>query len=128
MQGHEAEDLSSLLWEDRTLVNTWLMRGTLHVVSADDLPLCVGALDNRGQYVASWLRHYGPTAKQMERLIAAIGELLAGVCLTREELVAAVRPRAGKALAECLRSGWGEFLKPATRQGVLCFGQAAASM
>lgn len=67
MQGHEAEDLSSLLWEDRTLVNTWLMRGTLHVVPADDLPLFVGALDNRGQYVASWLRYYGPTAKQMER-------------------------------------------------------------
>lgn len=55
-------------------------------------------------------------------MIAAIAEVLAGVCLTREELVAAARPRAGNALAECLRSGWGEFLKPAARQGVLCFG------
>jgi len=27
------------LWDDRTLVKTWAMRGTLHLLPADELPL-----------------------------------------------------------------------------------------
>jgi hypothetical protein len=32
------------LWADRTLVRTWCMRGTLHLLTADDLPNYVAAL------------------------------------------------------------------------------------
>jgi len=42
--------------------------------------------------------------------------------LTRAELIAAVAPKVGKSFAKRLSSGWGEFLKPASRRGVLCFG------
>src|ERR687895_138756 len=37
------EDVQSALWRDRTLVKTWAMRGTLHLLSARDLPLYVAA-------------------------------------------------------------------------------------
>jgi uncharacterized protein YcaQ len=122
VRGHRADALSTALWDERSLVKTWLMRGTLHLVPADDLPLYVGALDNRGEYQPVWLRAFEVTAKQMERLIEAVGEALDGNCLTREELIGAVGPRAGAAVAKRLRSGWGEFLKPAARRGMLCFG------
>ena len=122
VRGHGADDLARALWDERTLVKTWLMRGTLHAVPADDLPLFVGALDNRGRYDAAWLRYYALEAASIERLIEAIHDVLDGACLTRAELVQAVRPRVGKGVAERLRSGWGEFLKPAARRGVLCFG------
>jgi hypothetical protein len=98
------------------------MRGTLHVVPADELALFTGALDNRGEYAGAWLRAFGVTAKQMESLIEAIGDSLDGACLTREELIASVEPRVGRSVAKRLRSGWGSFLKPAARRGVLCFG------
>ena len=122
IRGHTRGELERALWEERTVVKTWLMRGTLHVVPADDLPLYVGALDNRGEYAGAWLRAFGVTARDMERLVAAIADALAGGSLTREELIAAVAPRVGKAASARLRSGWGEFLKPASRRGVLCFG------
>ena len=32
------------LWEDRTLVKTWAMRGTLHLLPADELPMWHAAL------------------------------------------------------------------------------------
>jgi hypothetical protein len=126
VQGHAPEDLPRALWEERTVVKTWLMRGTLHVVPADELALFTGALDNRGQYADAWLRAFDVTAKQMEQLIEAIAGSLDGECLTREELGVRVEPRVGRSLAKRLQSGWGEFLKPAARRGVLCFGPSRA--
>jgi hypothetical protein len=122
VRGHALGDLERLLWHERSLVRTWLMRGTLHAIAADDLPLYVGALDNRGAYANAWLRAYGVTAPGMERLIDAIASALDGACLTREELAAAVRKTVGASTAKRLASGWGEFLKPAARRGVLCSG------
>ena len=80
VRDHGREDLGRAFWVDRTLVKTWLMRGTLHAVPADDLPLYVGALDNRGEYANAWLRAFDATPKGMERLIAAIGDALDGEC------------------------------------------------
>jgi Winged helix DNA-binding domain len=122
VEGHARGDLERALWEERSLVKTWLMRGTLHAVPAADLPVYVGALHNRGEWGNAWLRAFGATATQMERLIEAIGDALDGGCLTRAELTAAVTPTIGRALATEMSSSWGTFFKPAARRGVLCFG------
>jgi hypothetical protein len=112
VHGHGPDDLARALWEERTVVKTWLMRGTLHVVPADELALFTGALDNRGEYANAWLRAFGVTAKQMEELIDSIAGSLDGECLTREELVARVEPRVGRSLAKRLRSGWASSSSP----------------
>jgi uncharacterized protein YcaQ len=122
VEGHSRGDLARALWEDRTVVKTWLMRGTLHVIPAQDLPVYVGALDNRGEWANAWLRAFGATPKQMEKLVDAIAAALDGACLTRAELIAAVTPKVGKTLTAHMGSGWGTFLKPAARRGILCFG------
>jgi hypothetical protein len=122
VQDHAPDELARALWEDRTLVKTWLMRGTLHIVPAEDLDVFTGALDNRGEYAGAWLRAFGVSPQQMEALVDAIAQSLDGDCLTREELIARVEPRVGRTVTKRLRSGWGEFLKPAARRGVLCFG------
>src|SRR3990172_8621004 len=36
-------DVQNALWRDRTLVKTWAMRGTLHLLTASELPLYVAA-------------------------------------------------------------------------------------
>ena len=122
VRGYRPGALETLLWKERSLVKTWLQRGTLHLVPADDLPLYVGVLDNRGEYQGAWLRGFRVTAEEMERLIEAVGAVLGARGLTREELVDAVAPALGRKLAARLGSGWGELLKPAARRGVLCFG------
>jgi hypothetical protein len=122
VRGHRPGDLPRALWEDRTLVKTWLMRGTLHLVPAEDLPVYCAALDSRGHYTGAWLRYFDVTADEMERLIDVIGESL-DEPRTRRELGAAVEARLGAGMGKKLvESSWGSFLKPAARRGLLCFG------
>ena len=106
-----------------TLVRTWAMRGTLHVLAADELatylaPLAAARTWDKGSWQKTFL-----DARSMDRLAEAAGELLDGAVLTREELTAAVVDRTGDAaLGEHLRSGWGAVLKPLAWQGLLVQG------
>jgi Winged helix DNA-binding domain len=44
MEGLSPHDVTSAIFQDRTLVKTWAMRGTLHLLSARELPLYVAAV------------------------------------------------------------------------------------
>lgn len=111
------------LWTDRSLVKTWLMRGTLHLVPADDLPLYTAAM--QGGWVktrASWLKYLQLTEAEMTSVIEAIAGAMDGTPLTREEIVERVGSGRSDRVIEMLRSGWGGMLKPVARLGLLCFG------
>src|SRR3954454_5664068 len=43
VDGLKRVDVQKALWQDRTLVKTWAMRGTIHLFAAEDLPLVVAA-------------------------------------------------------------------------------------
>lgn len=115
------------LLDERTLVKTWAMRGTLHLLPADEagayLSLC-GA--HRSWERASWQTTFGATPADLEAIADAAGQALAGGAeLTREELTAQIVERTGSShLAELLGSGWGTLLKPLAWWGVLCHGPA----
>jgi hypothetical protein len=112
------------LWEERSLVKTWAMRGTLHLLPAAELGLWVGAqaaLKPRYE-VGSWLRHHGLTRSQAEAMLEAIPAALDGRLSTREELAGDVARITGIAgLDGKLRGGFGDLLKPAAFRGELCF-------
>ncbi len=113
------------LWEDRTLVKTWAMRGTLHLLPASELPLWHAALSMNSRYRRPGLwRRFGLTLEELDRLTEAIGVALEGCVLTREELAQAVaRITASAAVGRKLAAGsWGTILKPAALNGRLCFG------
>ncbi len=124
VDGLDREAVSSWLWEDRALVKTWAMRGTLHLLPSDELPLWVAAqsmLQPR-HHVGSWLRHYGLTREQADALLAAIPAALDGRALTREELAVEVGRLTGiDGVEDNLRRGFGDLLKPAALRGDLCF-------
>jgi hypothetical protein len=112
------------LWEERTLVKTWAMRGTLHLLRADELGLWVGAQSalRPRHHVPSWLRHHGLTREEADAMLAAIPAALDGRLLTREELAAEVARLTGiDGLGGKLRGGFGDLLKPAAFRGDLCF-------
>src|SRR5688500_9106182 len=43
VDGLDRDAVSAWLWEDRSLVKTWAMRGTLHLLPSDELPAWVAA-------------------------------------------------------------------------------------
>lgn len=116
-------DVRKALWTDKTLVKTWLMRGTLHLASADDLPLVTAATGRPwSQMRPSWLRYMQTTEPEFWKIVDEVAEALDGKPMTREELIARVGRGKSTRIRELLKSGWGGMLKPAARSGRLCFG------
>lgn len=124
IDGLRPDDVRDALWTHRTLVKTWAMRGTLHLVDAAGLPALVGALASReGWRSPVWQRYFGVTTMQMEELLDAFGEVLAGTPMTKARVADAIAKRVrNEALGKQLRSGWGTFLKPAAMRGSLAYG------
>ena len=112
------------LWEHRALVRTWAMRGTLHLLPADELPTWVaaqGVLKPR-HHAKSWQKYYGLTYEEAEAMLAAIPEALDGRMLTREELAQEVgRIMGSEEIGGKLRDGFGALLKPSAFRGDLLF-------
>jgi hypothetical protein len=122
----------SALWEDRTLVKTWAMRGTLHLLPASELPLWHGALSTSRRYLspARWQKHFGLTLKELDSLTNAIGQALDGSVMTREALAKEIGRITGsrKVAAKLAEGSWGTILKPAAFRGHLCFGPSQGQL
>lgn len=122
------EEVQRALWDERSLVKTWAMRGTLHLLPSEELPLWHAALGIHPHYLkpAVW-RRFGLSMEGLDRLTEAVGSALAGRIMTREELVREVRRRGGleAATARLALSGWGTMLRPAAFTGRLCFAPSA---
>lgn len=123
VQGIHPEDVDRALWEERTLVKTWCMRGTVHLVAAADLPVYVAGL-GRSWATAEmrWLARYGLTRDQVEEMIAAMMECLDRGPLSRRELAGCVNALLGPWAGEWIERGWGGAVKQASLRGLVCFG------
>ena len=117
------DEIQRALWHERSLVKTWAMRGTLHLLPSAEYPLWQTWLGTYDHYLkGAFLRAYDLSASELERLIEVIGEVLEGQLLTRDELAQLVGEKFGsKDLSERLKESWGSMLKPAAFKGELCF-------
>lgn len=100
VEGVTAADVRAELWDRKRLVKAYTLRGTLHLVPADE--------------AAVWAAASAPPDEDSS-LVGAVEAALQGRCLTRAELAEAVGD-------ERLLSQWGDHIAPAWRRGVLCFG------
>ncbi len=109
------------LLAERTLMRTWAMRGTLHLLAVEDAGAYLSLLAAaRIWEKGSWQRTF-LDAENLNRLTGVVHELLDRKVLSREELVAAFVERTGdEAVGGKVRSGWGAVLKPLAWQGILC--------
>lgn len=124
VDGITPRQVEQALWQDRTLVKSWAMRGTLHLMTATDLPLFVAArraaLPKRPP---SWYSYHGVTPEEERAILDGVRASLGKMGTTREALADAVAERVGNPkLRELLLSGWGALLKPSAYGGDLCFG------
>jgi len=124
LDGVTRETAGQALWEDRTLVKTWAMRGTLHLLPAAEYGVWQGALATYRHYLKpSWFKAFAITPPQLEALLQAVAAELHGALRTRAELAAAVERRTGvPGMGQKLLDGFGAYLKPASFRGLLCFG------
>jgi hypothetical protein len=114
------------LWSEGSLVKTWAIRGTLHLLPRAELPLFFGALSTYTHFLRQgWFKYFNVTREELEEVIAALAQTLPGRTLTREELAAEVAQRTGSSkYGTVLRQSWGVMLKPAAFRGQLCFAQS----
>jgi uncharacterized protein YcaQ len=119
-------DVQNALWKDRTLVKTWLLRGTLHLIPANDFPLYIAALSTLKHFKrASWQKYHGVTLDELDAITEGVRVTLSDRGMTREALADAIAEHTGlPKLRDLLRSGWGAILKPIAFQGLLCFGES----
>ena len=109
VDGITQQDVRAELWEQRSLVKAWTIRGTLHLHPPDDLPLWAAAVR-------------AVSEPEDAAVLAAIADALDGRCLLREELADEVAKRAGEWTRAKLSSGWGYFIGSAAVEGKLCHG------
>ena len=111
-------DVRRALWEERTLVKAWTVRGTLHVHPAGDIALWLAAVraaasDDPGE-LRDWVDPQGVTHPALTRgdvnqIHAAVLDVLGDRCLLREELAAEVVERVGPKGRSRLLSGFNFF-------------------
>jgi len=128
------EDVEEALWKHWTLVKTWAMRGTLHLLSSKSLSTYVAALNTRSELhgdKSSYRIGPGPedkkfeiTSAEQEQITKAIDSALDRHTLTREELASEIikRTKLRPILQSHLLSGFGSLLQQAAHQGSLIFG------
>jgi hypothetical protein len=126
VEGIREQDVRVAMWKYRTILKTWCMRGSVHLLARADLPLYVAALKTKLAESARWLQKDGRvTPEEIETITEAVGWALTGRPLTREQLsreverTADLSPRARR----YLMSAWGVLLRPAAYQGMLAFGE-----
>ncbi len=124
VDGVKKGDLQDSLWKDKTLVKTWGMRGTIHLLTSAEFSTYVTVLEKTrtGYRKGAWLRYFRVTIDEVDRIIELIGSALGQEGLTRGELADLVSNEIGSHLRKSMLSGWGEFLKPAAYKGKLIFG------
>jgi len=120
------EDVRKALWKEKSLVKTWLMRGTLHLTPGKDLPLYAAAMSTRWIRVnKSWLKFVHLTEPELFALVDTIGAALNGQPMTREEIIAVAGKRQPEKVVRWLKSGWGGVLKPVARARACCVSARA---
>jgi hypothetical protein len=125
VEGLSPDEVSSALWTGRTLVKTWAMRSTLHLLATEELPLFVAA--RNFQVTRDWVNYFGEydiAPAQYEAYLAAVPHILGREPMTREALASAVAKETGAPQLRrfILESSWGSPLKPSAFLGDLCFG------
>lgn len=91
--GLSLTDVEKALWENRTLVKSWCMRGSLHLIPSDDFAIFVRGCARREARAADWFARAGIPMNSVNRFVEAVPGVL-DQPLTRKEIA----ERVGEAL------------------------------
>ncbi|MET9906466.1 winged helix DNA-binding domain-containing protein [Streptomyces sp. NPDC006476] len=126
--GVARDEVRGALWEERALVKTYGPRGTVHLLSAAELPLWSSALPAVRSAASPPAPHVRVSEEQAEQILAAIADSLDGACLTLDELGEEVVARTGSWAGDRVMPAfqdlwprWRQVMHRAGQSGALCF-------
>jgi hypothetical protein len=127
--GTTRADVRAALWDERTLVKAHGIRGTVHLLPADELGLWLGAVAAVAgpQDQVNVAEPF--TEDEKERVVAGMGEVLEGANLTNDGLSGALASHVGPWASRMVDGGfqqqwprWREVVHVAARRGLLVYG------
>ena len=107
VRGLALEDVGRALWQERSLARVWCMRGTVHLVPADELAVFVRGSSTRQEgRVASWLNRAGASRASADQLIEAASAAMDRP-QTRAEIAVRIHDSLGLPIEKKGSRGWG---------------------
>jgi DNA glycosylase AlkZ-like len=124
VDGISPQAVQSALWQERSLIKTWMMRLTLHLVPAADLSTYVAARRITDINWLSFFAPYGIERPVLDAYLAEAPEILGREPLTRQQFTQAVveRLKSPELRNLLVKGSWGVAYKPLALHGELCFG------
>ncbi len=121
--GITSEMVDDALWKDRSLVKIWIMRHTVHILPAEDLPIYISALGGSLMRITqNWYEQAGLTAEVRRTMLDAALEALEGGPMTRKDLADSVEPIIGSKHRRWVEGSWGGVMKQGFLEGDMVFG------
>jgi hypothetical protein len=135
-EGVTRQDIQAALWEERVLVKTYGLRGTIHIFPSSELSLWTAALRVRAEFERK-RREQQPgslTEKERSAILEAMADVLGDEPLTTQQLGDETVRRAGAWAGETRGEAWGGgwplwrmALGDAALEGILCYGPPQGS-
>ena len=74
VRGARRVDVDTLLWKDRSLLKTWAMRGTLHLLPAAEWRTWIAVMRTREWRITpGWEKYHGSTKAELDACLMLIG-------------------------------------------------------
>jgi hypothetical protein len=119
------QQMLDALYKDRSIVKTWAMRGTLYLISSNDLPYYATAYGERAVsgYQSHLENQYKVKPKDTLKLLESLEKNLGTTPMTKRELSALVADELGDWVKEYIENGWGGSVRMLCKMGVAVFAE-----
>jgi hypothetical protein len=120
--GLRPADITSALFETRSLVKTLCMRRTLHLIPSDDFQIYITALKpSRMAAILRIMSRFGITRRDVDKMNRDVVEELSSGPTTLGELNTLIRPKVGLKIKAWMDRVSSPF-SPAITEGLICYG------
>jgi hypothetical protein len=119
-----SQDIQAALWHDRSLVKTWMMRLTSHLIPTVEFPIYIAARRITDINWPSLFGKEGIDRATLDAYLAAAPEILARGPLTRRQFIEAISAniKSSEFRDFLMKGSWGMAFKPLALHGDLCYG------
>jgi len=109
-RGLRMADVDNALWQDRTLVKSWCIRGTLHLIPSRDFAVFLRGSARRDARWIAWMARAKIPTDAVDRLVGAMRTALDRP-RTRPEIAERISASLGVKIAQKSGRGWGNPAK-----------------
>ena len=114
-------------WKGHQLVKLWWLRGTLHLLAKENVPLFLAATNGFYARYFSWYERQGISKDKLQGLLLAIPNILKDQPLSRRDLSKILVPEVGQWAKPLLEHNWGGVNKLAQGLGLVCHSPLSKS-